>query len=242
MAPVKQQSSTLSSRVTNKTSLVSMSLRQISSRKHQKQNVLVENGHNNVSNAGKRKADASPTRNEKNFKRSALGNVTNSVLNAIDDSKKGITRTKNDTIQKLNTQNATKKSTVTNTIQNNEKTKNNGINNVFVAPNAVRGNKVVTRSSARATESTKSNGITDATNDLKKVNISTTIVKGKKKTENATNKATTKTDATLNNNSDVVNNTKTDAQNSKYNSRRLSNEFESMDGEESHYMSALEDL
>lgn len=240
MAPVKQQSNILSSRTTNKASLASISLRQISSRTHKKQNVLGENAHNNVSNIGKRKADASPTRNEKNVKRSALGNVTNALLNAIDDTKKGINRTKNDTIQKANAQHATKKSTFTSSIQNHEKTKE-GINNVlFVAPNAVKGNKVVTRSLARAIGSTKSNAITDATNDLKKVNISTTIVKGKKKTENATNKATTKIDATSNNNIDVENNTKTDTQ--KYSSRRLSNEFELMDGEDSHYMSALEDL
>lgn len=209
MAPAKSTQS----------SIVSLSRRAISTRT---QKVLVD-GSNNVMPVGKRKADASPNRNGKGVKRSALGNVTNAVLNAIEDSKK-LTRSKTD---------AKKAATLTN--QSDGKLNENQA--IFAAPNAVqRAHKIVTRASSRATE-TKVN-VTAATVGLKKVNISTTIFKGKKKTENTANNNITKIDCQKSS-SGSDNENKIDA---KPSLRRLSTEFDLLDNEDSHYMSALEDL
>jgi len=90
MAPTTSQSTLVASKGVTK-SIVSMSRRAISTRT---QKVMVDDSQNGVP-VGKRKADSSPVRNEKGIKRSALGNVTNALLNAIEDSKKQ-TRSKND--------------------------------------------------------------------------------------------------------------------------------------------------
>lgn len=215
MPPTKSQSTLLASKGVTK-SIVSLSRRAIPTRtQHQK--VLIDNSQN--APVGKRKADASPGRNVKDVKRSALGNVTNAVLNAIEDSKK-LTRTKADV----------KKTTLTK--QPNGKTNENQV--LFAAPNAIqRAHKIVTRASSRATESTR-NIVNEATVGLKKVNISTTIVKGKKKTETTANNNNTKVECHMPTDLGLDNELKP-------NVRRLSNEFE-LDNEESHYMSALEDL
>lgn len=224
MAPTKSQSTLVASKGVTK-SIVSMSRRAISTRT---QKVMVDDSQNVVP-VGKRKADSSPVRNEKGIKRSALGNVTNALLNAIEDSKKH-TRSKNDA----------KKAATVAAVSN---TKSNENQAIFAAPNAVqRANKVVTRSLARATETTKTT-INEATIGLKKFNISTTVAKGKKKTETTNNNNTAKPTiavdrSSLSDESDNEN-IKSD---SKTNARRLSNEFDLLDSEESHYMSALEDL
>lgn len=231
MAPTKSQSTLVASKGVTK-SIVSLSRRAISTRTQQ-QKVLVD-GSQNVP-VGKRKADASPGRNEKGVKRSALGNVTNAVLNAIEDSKK-LTRSKNDV----------KKSTTITALANGKSNENQAI---FAAPNAVqRAHKVVTRASSRATETTKTI-VNEATAGLKKVNISTAIVKGKKKTEATTTTNTATTAATNNNNTKVecpnapISVSDKDSKvESRANTRRLSNEFDLLDNEDSHYMSALEDL
>lgn len=224
MAPTKSQSTLVASKGVTK-SIVSMSRRAISTRT---QKVMVDDSQNVVP-VGKRKADSSPVRNEKGIKRSALGNVTNALLNAIEDSKKH-TRSKNDA----------KKAATVAAVTNAKSNENQAI---FAAPNAVqRANKVVTRSLARATETTKTT-INEATIGLKKFNISTTVAKGKKKTETTNNNNTAKPTiavdrSSLSDESDNEN-IKSD---SKTNARRLSNEFDLLDSEESHYMSALEDL
>lgn len=219
MAPTKSQPTLAASKGVTK-SIVSLSRRATSTRtQHQK---VIVDGLQNVP-VGKRKADASPVRNEKGVKRSALGNVTNAVLNAIEDSKK-LTRSKVDAKK------------MTTTLTTNKLNENQAI---FVAPNAIqRGTKVTTRAASRAIETTKSI-VNEATAGLKKVNISTTIVKGKKKTETIT---------TANNNNKIkaecpISKTESDSNiDLKANVRRLSNEFDLLDNEDSHYMSALEDL
>lgn len=223
MAPTKSQSTLVTSKGVTK-SIVSLSRRAISTRTQQ-QKVLMDASQNVP--VGKRKADASPGRNENGVKRSALGNVTNAVLNAIEDKKK-LTRSKADA----------KKTTATLI-----KTNSSENQAIFVAPNAVqRATKVVTRASSRATDTTKT--VNEATVGLKKVNISNAFVKGKKKTETTT---------AVNNNNNNKNKVEcptpssgSDSENGnvdlKPNTRRLSNEFEVMDNEDSHYMSALEDL
>lgn len=197
-----------------------------------------------VPSVGKRKADMSPQRAEKGVKRSALGNVTSAVLNAIEDSKK-FTRSKTDA----------KKATIT--VTNPSTAKTNEYPEVFAAPKATtmvsasgvwaaRGRKVVTRSSARGTD-TISSFVNEATVGLKKV----AIAKGKKKTETATNNNNVKAKVIANakavataaaarmpsSGSDTDTN-KNDAKTK----RRISDDFETMDSENSHYLSALEDL
>lgn len=217
MAPTKSQSTLIASKGVTK-SIVSLSRRAISTRTQQPK-VLVDDSQNvPVMPVGKRKADASPVRNEKGVKRSALGNVTNALLNAIEESKKH-TRSKND---------AKKAATVTTNVSNAKSSENQAI---FAAPNAVqRANKIVTRSSARATDTTKIN-VNEATAGLKKVNISTTAVRGKKKSGTV--------EQSMPSSESDSENLKVD---SKSNIRRLSNEFDQLDSEDSHYMSALEDL
>lgn len=209
-------------------SIVSLSRRAISTRTHQ-QKVHVDGLQNVAPPAGKRKADVSPVRNEKGVKRSALGNVTNAVLNALEDSKK-LTRSKAET---------KKSTTVTNQLNGQA---------IFVEPNVVqRQHKVVTRSSARVNESTKAI-VNDATIGLKKVNISTTVVKGKKKTETTANNNNVKPNSKPANVKIECQMPSCDSENDnikvemKPNTRRLSSEFDLLESEDSHYMSALEDL
>lgn len=213
-------------------SIVSLSRRAISTRTQQ-QKVHIDGLQNAVPSAGKRKADASPVRIEKGFKRSALGNVTNAVLNALEDSKK-LTRSKADT----------KKST-TLTNQSNDKCTEN--HDIFVDPNAIkRQHKVVTRSSARVNDTTKAT-VNDATVGLKKFNISSTVVKGKKKTETTVNNNNAKPNSKAANAKVLCQMPSSGSESDnqvelKPNTRRLSTEFDLLDSEESHYMSALEDL
>lgn len=229
MAPTKSTQPMIGGSKAVTKSIVSLSRRAISTRT-QPQKVLIDGLQNEVPAMGKRKADASPGRNEKGVKRSALGNVTNAVLNAIEDSKK-LTRSKTD---------AKKIATVTH--QKNGKSNEN--QDIFAAPNLVqRAHKVVTRATSRATESTKAT-VNEATVGLKKVNISAnTMVKGKKKTENTVNSSiikpapkpapTTKSDCQI---------TSSELDTDSKPPRRLSDEFEQLENENSHYMSALEDL
>lgn len=222
MAPIKSQSSNIVSNRTGSKALASLSRRAITTRTTQKSSVLIDGSENLLSQSGKRKAVGSPVRNGKEVKRSALGNVTSSVLNAFDDGKKsaGVLRLKNDGTTKVST-----KKTATQTIgaENNQH---------FVAPKQIpRPTKVVTRSSVRgAVENTKTASLVAG---VKKVSISTTVLKGKKKTETQTAANQAKVIKTS---SDE----KLDA--AKPNGRRISNEFELFDDDESYYMSALEDL
>lgn len=224
MAPTKLQSSNI--RAGTKP-LTSLSRRAITSRTTQKSSVLIDGSENASTQMGKRKADGSPVRNGKEVKRSALGNVTSAVLNAFDDSKKvaDVLRSKVDGPNKVTTQ-ITKK-TVSQAIgaENDQH---------FVAPNQIpRPTKVVTRSSARGgiDHNTRTANLVAG---VKKVSISTTVVKGKKKTETQTAAHQAKVIKTS---SDA----KFDATKPS-NGRRISNDFEVFDNEESHYMSALEDL
>lgn len=233
MAPTKStQSMIVASKGVTK-SIVSLSRRAISTRTHS-QKVHVDGLQNAVPPAGKRKADASPVRNEKSVKRSALGNVTNAVLNALEDSKK-LTRSKTDS----------KKSTTVVNQLNDKHCENQAI---FAEPNAVqRPHKVATRSSTRVIETTKTNA-SDAIVGLKKpnhVNIATTIPKGKKKTETTVNNNVIKPNvkpAILKADNHMPSGGSDSDKNDLKSTRRLSNEFELLDSEDSHYMSALEDL
>lgn len=234
MAPTKSSQSML---VTGKgvtKSIVSLSRRAISTRTQQ-QKVLVDSGLQNAAVAiGKRKADASPVRNDKSAKRSALGNVTHAVLNVLEESKKH-TRSKAEA----------KKTTTTTaaTVANGKQIENH--QPIFVAPTAAaqRAHKIVTRSSVRTTDT----AVNDTTAELKKVNISTSnAAKVKKKTE--TSKAThhdnnnAKANAKANAKLEVPPSGESDSDDMKLNARRISNEFDLLDSEDSHYMSALEDL
>lgn len=229
MAPPKTQSTNIATNRAATKPIVPVSRRTAITRATQKvSSVLIDGSQNVLQQIGKRKADGSPVRNGKDVKRSALGNVTNAVLNGIDESKKQCqTRAKNDILLKSDTQ-TTKKSILQSVGSENEQPN-------FLAPNHLPitrpTTKVLTRASARAVEQIKTAKlVATATDGVKKVNISTTIVKGKKKTEpqNATTQA--KVIKTNSNGSNAGNN---------LTGRRISNEF---DCENSHYMSALEDL
>lgn len=225
MAPTKSQSSNIVSNRAGTKPLVSLSRRAIATRTTQKTSVLIDGSPNVSTQMGKRKADGSPVRNAKEVKRSALGNVTSAILNAFDDGKKsaGVLGSKNDGTTKVTTQITKKRATETIGAENDQH---------FVAPNQIpRPTKVVTRSSARgAVDNTKTANLVAG---VKKVSISTTVVKGKKKTE-------TQTAANQAKVIKISSDEKLDA--SKSNGRRISNEFEVFDNEDSHYMSALEDL
>lgn len=222
MAPAKSQSSNIVSNRAGTKALVSLSRRAAATRTTQKSSVLIDGSENVPTQMGKRKADGSPSRNSKEVKRSALGNVTSAVLNAFDDGKKvaSLLRSKDDGSTKVTTQITKKTATQTTGAEH------------FVAPKQIpRPTKVVTRSSARGTvENTRTANLVTG---VKKVSISTTVVKGKKKTETQTAANQAKAiKPSSDNKSDVP----------KPNGRRISNEFEVFDSEESHYMSALEDL
>lgn len=233
MAPTKSTQSMLVPGKGVTKSIVSLSRRAISTRTHQ-QKLHVDGLQNDVPLVGKRKADVSPLRNEKSAKRSALGNVTHAVLNVLEDSKK-LTRSKAE---------AKKATAVTNGINENQA--------IFVAPKATAAATAtaaaqrarVTRSSLRTTD-TINTTVNDTTAGLKKVNISTTnAAKIKKKTEtlNANNnnaRANLKVNAKI----DVpVHSSGSDSDDMKLNARRISNEFDVLESEDSHYLSALEDL
>lgn len=235
MAPTKSSQSMLVTGKEVTKSIVSLSRRAISTRT-QLQKVLVDGGiQNAAATIGKRKAEASLVRNDKSAKRSALGNVTHAVLNVLEESKKH-TRSKAET----------KKSTTTTaaTVTNGKMIENQPI---FVAPTAAaqRAHKIVTRSSVRTTDTT----VNDTTDELKRVIISTSnAAKVKKKTDTSK--------ATHNDNNNAKANAKANAKlevpqplsgdpdtdDMKLNARRISNEFDLLDSEDSHYMSALEDL
>lgn len=239
MPPTRTAMSEITTRATNKVG--PLPRRPISTRTQPKLNVLNENAQNIISNVGKRKADASPIRNEKMVKRAALGNVTNAVLNAIDDDTKLTQRSKAGAAHTKTNQIATKKSLSQVKTLNDENVKAAILNAVA---KATRGTKVGTRSSVRVSDAaTKVNAATivEATNGMEKVKISSTGVSRKSKT------ATVSTKPKLN----VVHEEAHDKENYKNtghvqkgrrNSRRLSTEFGAVDCEDSHYLSALEDL
>lgn len=234
MAPTKSTQSMLIPGKGVTKSIVSLSRRAVSTRTQQ-QKVLVDGLQNVVPTVGKRKAsDVSPVRNDKSAKRSALGNVTHAVLNVLEDSKKH-TRSKTEA----------KKATTQTNVSNGKQTENQTI---FVAPTATaaaqRAHKIVTRSSVRPVD-TINPTVNDTTAGLKKINISTAnAAKVKKKTETsngnhhhhnnnakANAKPNVKLEVPLPDDGDL-----------KRNARRISNEFDLLDSEDSHYMSALEDL
>lgn len=186
--------------------------RPVSTRTQPKLSILGENAQNIMPLVGKRKADASPVRNEKTVKRAALGNVTNAVLNAIDDDKKSTNRAKNA---------LTKKSTATTQVLNDE---NVAASVLEAMVKAVRASKVVTRASSRAIETIKSSNVVEAINGTRKPKTTKTNGKLEVVQENGNNKETNN-----NNNNNV--------QKDRRNSQRLSNESEN-----SHYESALDNL
>lgn len=230
MAPIKSSQSMIGASKGVTKSIVSLSRRAISTRTQQ-QKVHADGLQNAVPTVGKRKADVSPLRNDKSAKRSALGNVTHAVLNVLEDSKKH-TRSKTD---------AKKTTTAAATVANGKQSENQPI---FVAPTAAaqRAHKIVTRSSLRTTDTT----VNDTTAELKKVNISN-AAKVKKKTEtlkaNQIDNNNARANAKANAKVDVpLPSSGSDSDDMKFNARRISNEFDLLDNEDSHYMSALEDL
>lgn len=180
----------------------------------------------NTAISGKRKAEDSPTKNEK-VKRSALGNVTNAVLNAGNDDnirKPGnVGPVKPDVAQKLRDVITLKKTagiTSNNNNQNAQALKKVDIASIFPKMSILppRPAKVMTRAASRASASV--NSLLGVENKV----IATTVVKQKKKTDIAAD-----------------NEPKKDA--SRVPSRRISIEIEQTEpDEESIYMSAHEDL
>lgn len=173
--------------------------------------------------AGKRKADASPLRTEK-VKRSALGNLTNAVLNYIEDGKKGAGKTgaaaKNRDVMVL------KKPAPA-----NNKTKSSNLTQAMdslllkqmptIGGGPQRQTKVMTRAASRASQSsvaTMDKGQKTKMTEAKE--NAHTALKARKSNEHHNNNPTS---------------------NDKRASRRLSNEFDLNENEESHYLSALED-
>lgn len=186
--------------------------RPLSTRTQPKLSVLGENAQNIMPLVGKRKADASPVRNEKTVKRAALGNVTNAVLNAIDDDKKSTNRTKNA---------PTKKAAGPLQVLNEEQAKATVLEAML---KAVRGTKVVTRASARAIEA-KSTNVAGAINGARKP-----------KTQIANGKTHVKLEVVQEKGNNKENNNNNE-QTERGSSQRLSDE-----SEDSHYVSALDDL
>lgn len=168
--------------------------------------------------AGKRKADASPVRNEKTVKRAALGNVTNAVLNAIDHDKNPSNRSKGAAAA------APAKPTVLDAL-NDENVKTA----LFQAVSqAVRATKVVTRASTRAVTAKTQPAAAEPTKNA------TTGRKAKCGPAANNNKATAAKLA-------AVPEAEAKATERRHSSR-LANESGSTDKEDSHYVSALEDL
>lgn len=246
MAPIKVQKTNV---VSNRTA---KPVRRAPLTRGQRQSSLDEDGEKGdiLPQVGKRKADASPLRNDK-IKRSALGNVTNAMLNALDDSKKLALRPQksSDSLQ-LGSKKIPLLSAYT-----KSKSNENVLQSTFLAPHAVaqRPTKVVTRSSSRSTitssvQQTIKSIANSLTEKAQKENIVTTATKGKKKTDatSTSNNNNSNANATLNRNAsdpNIINGEKDKpVAPAKPNGRRISNEFDLFDSEESHYMSALEDL
>lgn len=210
-------------KVQKASSAIPAARRPISTRAH-------KNVEESVPLIGKRKADASPLKNDK-VKRSALGNLTNAVLNYIDDSKKH----GNQKMQAL------KKSALSMSVQQqpnsllNEKA--NAIGKLFAAPNVAaqpqRQTKIMTRAASRAAHPPSRHVVNDE-NALpaaaKKPALS--VLKPKNKADHLMGP----------NNNTAKNEKRGSGGNGKPTSRRISNEFDLNDNEDSHYMSALEDL
>lgn len=198
----------------------------------QKTTVIGNNGEGgNATISGKRKADASPLKNDK-IKRSALGNVTNAVLN-INQQQNGVP-TKTETVQKLrealDAKKALKQHQPVAGLSNNNLAKAKDIDeNQQLSTTGMnlqvpkRTTKVMTRAASRATQPAQSEKlIKDVGKGAKE--ISTTVVKPKKKTEQTNGATDLKKDE------------------AKSNTRRLSIEIEQTETDESIYMSAHEDL
>lgn len=148
----------------------SLARRPISTRQ-QKSNVIGD--HNTATISGKRKADASPLRNDK-VKRAALGNLTNAVLNANnDDTKKGVALKPQQQPQDLQ---AAKKQ----------------IGSIAQQTIKQRATKVLTRAASRAshTGGAEKKRVNIGAVNAKLVGLSVTAVKPKKKTEIANGKST----------------------------------------------------
>lgn len=219
-------------RVQKPTGIMPAARRPISTRTH-------KNIDESVPLIGKRKAEGSPVKNDK-VKRSALGNLTNAVLNYIDDSKKNGS-------QKVQ---ALKKTVLSSNIQKqsnnhlfNGNAKPNAIEKLFSAPNAVstsqpqRQTKIMTRAASRAAQPSSRHQVVNDENCVNGVGtkkIATTAAKTKKQTENLlVVQNTVKNDKRTNG---------SNGSNGKRTSRRISNEFDLNENEDSHYVSALEDL
>lgn len=244
MAPVKLQP--LATKTT-RNSVMPLARRPISTRAHK--NVLIDS--NNMEMVGKRKADASPVRSEK-VKRSALGNLTNAVLNFVDDGNKKSNITTNKARDTFTHSTGHSHVNINSNNENGVKTKTkfnvHTMDSLFPAPNMQtvvpvpqRQTKVMTRAASRASQPTKQQTIgSDAIKNraLKSIEnktvtntkeISTTVVKAKKSKNEQLNK-------------NGSNGETRDVQLQKTTTRRISNEFDLNENEESHYMSALEDL
>lgn len=225
MAPTRSALGDISTRPTNN-KVIPLARRPISTRAQQtKLGVLGENAHNLVSAVTKRKADNSPVQNERNVKRAALGNVTNALLNAKGDNKKLTQRTKAAVAQKSNLPIASKKSAP------------QPINDENAGPKVARAAKVATRASLRVSDARKPAAalatISEATNGMQQVKISTAV--GKQPKAAAVN-VKPKVELHKEEKPNML------SQKTRRNSRRLSTEFGFADAENSHYMSALEDL
>lgn len=180
--------------------------------------------------ATKRKAE-SPSRTDK-VKRSALGNLTNAVLNYIDDGKKGASKTAAAAAAKTRDVMVLKKS-----VQANNKIKSSNVTQVMdslvlkpvssIGGVPQRQTKVMTRAASRASAAGTDKG-RKTKMTVAKENQETTL-KTKKSNEPPGGGG-----VGSNNNFRAVTN-------ERRASRRLSNEFELNENEESHYMSALED-
>lgn len=239
---------------TSRSSIIPLARRPISTRAHK--NVIDPN---NMEMVGKRKADASPARNDK-VKRSALGNLTNAVLNLVDDSNKKTTVTG---IKCDGTTQKARDTFIYTTAHSNNANNNNNENGVksktklnfhtmdslFPAPNMhtvlpapQRQTKVMTRAASRAaqpivkqqtngSDATKTRALSSIENKIvtSTKELATTVVKGKKNKNEQLNKNGSNCETR-------------DVQLQKPTTRRISNEFDLNENEESHYMSALEDL
>lgn len=243
MPPTKVQTATATTK-NSKNAIIPLARRPISTRGHKN---VIDGNHPLI--GGKRKADASPLKNEK-VKRSALGNLTNAVLNYIDDSKKS---DKSDASQKIRDALTLKKTTQSNgntlkasSNQQNIKPKSNGvqgIDSLFPPPNMIaiqppRQTKVMTRAASRASQPPQLRVLGTIENAMKATSIATTIVKPKKKSDqvNANNNNSNNNNPNKNEISDEKRNPQ------KPSTRRISNEFDLNENEDSHYVSALEDL
>lgn len=185
--------------------------------------------------AAKRKADASPMRTEK-VKRSALGNLTNAVLNYIEDGKKGASKTMVATAKNRDVV-VLKKS-----VQPSNKTKSSNLtqamDSLLLKPTmstiggaTKRQTKVMTRAASKASATSIDKG--QKTKMTAPKDNANTILKAKKSNEHHGGLGGVGGAGN--------NNNRTTTSNEKRTSRRLSNEFDLNENEESHYMSALED-